>query len=54
MEKPKKKHEVCNYCDKQIKTKKSLTKVFWGYAHSRCHKAKINLIIKQQMYTACA
>ena len=52
MAKPKKKYEVCNYCDKPIKTKKSLTKIaFWGYAHSRCDKAKIN---QKQGYIACA
>ena len=46
------KHKVCYYCDKPIKTKKSLTKVSWGYAHSRCRKAKINQ--QYGYYTACA
>ena len=45
------KHKVCYYCDKPIKTKKSLTRIpsYWGYAHSRCHKAK-----KRYGYMACA
>ena len=45
-----KKHEVCIFCDKQIKTNKSLTKSFWGYAHSRCHIKNV----RKQIYIPCA
>ena len=36
--------------DKQIKTKKSLTKSFGGYAHLRCHEK----YVKEQIYIPCA
>ena len=45
-----KKYEVCIFCDKQIKTKKSLTKSFGGYAHLRCHEK----YVKEQIYIPCA
>jgi hypothetical protein len=47
------KNHKCVYCEKQIKTKKSLTKdSFGGYAHSRCHKAKKYKY--DGVYQACA